>query len=402
MAYIGNSISRADGRAKVTGAAKYAAEFNAPGLTYASVVSSTITKGRILRIDTSAALGLKGVIDVLTHQHRPPMADTDQAYHDDVAPEGGSPLRPLYDANIAFKGQPIAIVLADSSEVARAAASLVRVEYAPEAHITDLERERANAFALSNNTFALTPSKPRGDAAKALAAAAVRHEGEYFIPVEHHNPMELYGTTVIWHGDGKVTVYDKTQGVQNVQRYLCGVFGMKPDDVRVMGPYMGGGFGSGFRPQYNVALAGLAGRTLQRSVRLVLSRPLMYSLSYRPGSIERVALGAKADGTLDAITHEAIAMTSRFEDFARKDTIWAGALYKCANTTFTHKLARLDVSTPGDMRAPGAASGVYALECAMDELAVALKLDPVELRYRNYSDRDQNADIPHTSKALRG
>jgi xanthine dehydrogenase YagR molybdenum-binding subunit len=401
MAYIGNSISRADGRAKVTGAAKYAAEFNGPGLAYASVVSSTIAKGRILRIDTSAALGLKGVIDVLTHQHRPPMADTDQAYHDDVAPEGGSPLRPLYDGNIAFNGQPVALVLADSSEVARSAAALVRVEYAPEAHATDLERERANAFSLSNDAFALTPAKPRGDAAKAFAAAAVRHEAEYFLPVEHHNPMELYGTTVIWHGDGKLTVYDKTQGVQNVQRYLCGVFGMKPDDVRVMGPYMGGGFGSGLRPQYNVALTVLAARALQRSVRLVLSRPQMYSLSYRPGSIERVALGAKSDGTLDAITHEAIAMTSRFEDFARKDTIWAGALYKCANTTFAHKLARLDVSTPGDMRAPGAASGVYALECAMDELAVALKLDPVELRYRNYSDRDQNADIPYTSKALR-
>jgi xanthine dehydrogenase YagR molybdenum-binding subunit len=401
MAYIGNSISRADGRAKVTGAAKYAAEFNTPGLAYASVVSSTIAKGRILRIDTSAALGVKGVIDVLTHQHRAPMAETDQAYHDDVAPEGGSPFRPLYDGNIKFNGQPVALVVADSSEVARAAADLVRVEYAPEAHATDLERERGNAFALSNDTFALTPAKPRGDAAKAFAAAAVRHEGEYFIPVEHHNPMELYGTTVIWHGDGKLTVYDKTQGVQNVQRYLCGVFSMKPDDVRVMGPYMGGGFGSGLRPQYNVALAVLAARALQRSVRLVLSRPQMYSLSYRPGSIERVALGAKPDGTLDAITHEAIAMTSRFEDFARKDTIWAGALYKSANTTFAHKLARLDVSTPGDMRAPGAASGVYGLECAMDELAVALKLDPVELRYRNYSDRDQNADIPYTSKALR-
>src|SRR5215468_8525699 len=401
MAYIGNSVSRADGRAKVTGAAKYAAEFNTPGIAYASVVSSTIARGRILRIDTSAALRLKGVSDVLTHQHRPPMADNDQAYRDDVAPEGGSPFRPLYDGNIAFNGQPVAVVLADSSEVAREGASLVRVEYAPQAHATDLERERGSAFALSNDTFALTPAKPRGDAAKALTAAAVRHEGEYFIPVEHHNPMELYGTTVIWHGDGKLTVYDKTQGVQNVQRYLCGVFGMKPEDVRVMGPYMGGGFGSGLRPQYNVALAVLAARALQRSIRLVLSRPQMYSLSYRPGSFERVALGAKADGTLDAMTHEAIAMTSRFEDFARKDTIWAAALYKCANTTFSHKLVQLDVSTPGDMRAPGAASGVYALECAMDELAVALKLDPVELRYRNYSDRDQNADIPFTSKALR-
>ena len=401
MAYIGTPTSRADGRAKVTGAAKYAAEFNTPGLAYASVVSSTIAKGRILRIDTSAALRLKGVIDVLTHQHRPPMADTNQAYHDEVAPEGGSPFRPLYDGNIAFSGQPVAVVIADSSEVARDAASLVRVEFAPEAHTTDLKRERGNAFSLANDTFALMPSRPRGDAAKAFAAAAVRHEAEYLIPVEHHNPMELYGTTVVWHGDGKLTVYDKTHGVQNVQHYLCGVFGMKPDDVRVMSPYMGGGFGSGLRPQYNVALAVLAARALQRSVRLVLSRPQMYSLGYRPGSIERVALGAKADGTLDAMMHDAIAMTSRFETFARKDTIWSAALYQCPNTTFTHKLAPLDVSTPADMRAPGATSGVYALECAMDELAVALKLDPVELRYRNYSDRDQNADIPYTSKELR-
>jgi xanthine dehydrogenase YagR molybdenum-binding subunit len=400
MAYIGTPISRADGRAKVTGAAKYAAEFNTPDLAYASLVSSTIAKGRILRIDTSAALRLKGVIDVLTHQHRPTMADNDQGYHDEVAPDG-SPFRPLYDANIVFSSQPVAVVIAESSEVAREGASLVRVEYGPETHATDLERERANAFSLSNDTFALTPAKPRGDAAKAFAAAAVRHDAEYVVPVQHHNPMELYATTVVWHGDGKLTVYDKTQGVQNVQHYLCGVFGMKPDDVRVMSPFMGGGFGSGLRPQYNVALAVLAAHALQRSVRLVLTRPQMYSLGYRPRSIERVRLGAKADGTLDAITHDAIGMTSRYEEFARKDTIWSGALYKCANTAFTHKLARLDVSTPCDMRAPGAATGVHVLECAMDELAVALKLDPVELRYRNYSDRDQNADIPYTSKELR-
>src|SRR5499426_3918939 len=181
MAYIGNSVSRADGRAKVTGAAKYSAEFNDPNLAYASVLSSTIAKGRILRIDASAALRVKGVIDVLTHQHRPPMPDNDQAYHDDVAPEGGSPFRPLYDGNILFNGQPVAIVIAESSEVAREGASLVRIEYAPEAHATDLERERANAFALSNDTFALTPAKPRGDAAKALAAAAVRHDAEYVV-----------------------------------------------------------------------------------------------------------------------------------------------------------------------------------------------------------------------------
>jgi xanthine dehydrogenase YagR molybdenum-binding subunit len=398
--YIGSPTSRVDGRAKVTGAAKYAAEFNTPDLAYASVVSSTIAKGRILRIDASEARRVAGVLDVLTHENRPHMADSDQAYHDDVAP-GGSPFRPLYDGDILFNGQPVAVVVAEQSEIARFAASLVHVEYAQEAHVTELDRERDNAFALSADEFALTPSKPRGDTAKALAAADIRHEAEYRIATEHHNPMEMYASTAIWHDGGKLTVHDKTQGVQNVQRYLCGVFEMDPDDVRVVSPFVGGAFGSGLRPQYNVVLAVLAARALKRSVRLVLTRPQMYSLGYRPDSIEQVALGAKADGALDAITHEAIAVTSQYEAFARKDTIWSAALYKCANTKYAHRLARLDVSTPSDMRAPGAASGVYALECAMDELAVALKMDPLELRYRNYSDRDQNADAAFTSKELR-
>ena len=398
--YIGSPTSRVDGRAKVTGAAKYAGEFNSPDLAHASIVASTIAKGRILRIDASEALRIAGVLEVLTHENCPRMADTDDGYHDDVAP-GGSPFRPLYDGNILFSGQPIAVVVAERSEIARFAASLVRVEYAQEAHVTELDRERDNAFALSDEEFALTPSKPRGDAARALALADARHQGEYRIPIEHHNPMELYASTVIWHDGGKLTVYDKTQGVQNVQRYLCGVFQINPDDLRVVSPFVGGAFGSGLRPQYNVVLAVLAARALKRSVRLVLTRPQMYSLGYRPDSIEQVALGAKTDGALNAITHQAIAMTSRYEAFARKDTIWSAALYKCANTRYAHRLARLDVSTPCDMRAPGAASGVYALESAMDELAVALDLDPLELRYRNYSDRDQNADAPFTSKALR-
>jgi len=213
--------------------------------------------------------------------------------------------------------------------------------------------------------------------------------------------MELYASTVIWEGGGKLTVYDKTQGVQNVQRYLCSVFAMKSDDLRVVSPFVGGAFGSGLRPQYQAVLAVLAARALRRSVRLVLTRQEMYALCYRPATIARLGLGAKRAGTLDAIMHETIAVTSQHEEFARKDTIWAGALYACPNTKFTHKLVHLDLPTPSDMRAPGAATGIYALECAMDELAVALKLDPLELRYRNYSDRDQNADVPFTSKKLR-
>jgi len=392
--YIGTATSRVDGRAKVTGAAKYAAEFNTPGLAHGSVVTSTIAKGRIARIDTREALRVPGVIAVLTHENRPRMAGSDRAYMDDVAP-GGSPFRPLYDDKIMFSGQPIALVLAEDSETARFAASLVSVAYDEKAHVTDLFQRRDKAKEIQR------PSKPRGRADKAFAAAEVRHQGEYFIPMEHHNPMELFASTVTWDGDGKLTVYDKTQGVQNVQRYVCSVFDRKPDEVRVISPFVGGAFGSGLRPQYNVALAVMAARALERSVRLVLTRQQMYGLGYRPATIERVALGAKAGGTLDAITHEAIAMTSQYEDFARNDTAWADMLYKCANTKYTHRLAPLDLCSPSDMRAPGATTGVYALECAMDELAVALKLDPLELRLRNYSDREQNEDIPFTSKKLR-
>ena len=393
--YIGTPTSRVDGHAKVTGAAKYAGEFKLPGLAYGAVVASTIAKGRIARIDTSEALRVKGVIDVLTHENRPRMAATSAAYKDDVAPEQGSPFRPLYDDKILFNGQPIALVLAEEWEIARFAASLVRVEYKKQAHDTDLFARRGQAF------VAETPERPRGKADKAYAGAAVRHEAEYYIPIEHHNPMELYASTVLWEGNGKLTVYDKTQGVQNVQHYLCGVFKMKPDDVHVVSPFVGGAFGSGLRPQYQVALAVLAARALERSVRLVLTRRQMYGLGHRPGTIERLAIGAKADGTLDAISHEAIAVTSQYEDFYRNDTGWSGQLYKSANAKYLHKLVRLDLATPSDMRAPGAATGVYALECAMDELAVALKLDPLELRLRCYSDRDQHADIPYTSKQLR-
>jgi len=392
--YIGTATSRVDGRAKVTGEAKYAGEFNVPGLVHGHVVGSTIAKGRVSRIDTSEAQRVEGVIDVLTHQNRPQMASSDDAYKDDAAPEKGAPYRPLYDDKILFNGQPIAIVLAEDWETACFAASLVRTEYEQEAHITDLHTQRGNAFVVEK------PEKPRGNAEKAFAAADVRHEAEYFIPTEHHNPIELFASTAIWD-DGKLTVYDKTQGVQNLQRYLCGVFELQPDEVRVLSPYMGGGFGAGLRPQYQVVLAVLGARALQRPVRVVLTRAQMYALGYRPATIERLALGAKAGGTLDAVMHEAIAVTSQFEEFSRNDTGWADLLYTSANTKFVHKLAKLDVPTSSDMRAPGAATGVYALECAMDELAVALKIDPVQLRLQCYSDRDQNADLPYTSKQLR-
>jgi xanthine dehydrogenase YagR molybdenum-binding subunit len=402
--YIGTATSRVDGIAKVTGAAKYAAEFNVPGLAHASLVTSTITKGRITRIDTSAATRIPGVLAVLTHENRPPMADKDEAYKDDVAPDG-SPYRPLYDNKIMFNGQPVALVVAETPEIARHAASLVKVDYETEAFVTDIFRERDKAIPVKAPTSpmeaAFAPPKTRGKPDEALAAAAIRHEAEYYVPIEHHNPMELYATTAVFEPGGKLMVYDKTQGVQNVQRYVCGIFGLKPEDVRVMSPYMGGGFGSGLRPQFQVVLAVLAARALQRPVRLVLTRPQTYALGYRPAMIQRIAIGANAGGTLDAITHDAVTITSQYEDFHRQETGWSGLLYKSPNAKFAHRLAKLDLPTSGDMRAPSAATAVFALESAMDELAVALKLDPLELRLRCYSDRDQNDDRPFGSKALR-
>jgi xanthine dehydrogenase YagR molybdenum-binding subunit len=393
--YIGSSTSRVDGRAKVTGAAKYAADFNAGGIAYGAVVESTIAKGRIARLMAREALRVPGVLAVITHENRPPVANTDKAWKDHVAPDKGSPFRPLYDDKVLFNGQPVALVLAEEWEIARYAASLVRVEYQKDAFATDLYSRRDQAVVVKK------PEKPRGNAAKAFAAAEVRHEAEYFIPTEHHNPMELFATTAMWEGGGKLTVYDKTQGVQNVQRYLCGAFKKRSDDIRVISPYVGGAFGSGLRPQYQVVLAVMGALKLERSVRLVLTRQQMYGLGYRPASIERLALGAKRDGMLESVSHEAIAVTSEFEDFSRNDTGWSALLYKSANAKYTHRVARLSVPTSSDMRAPGAATGVYALESAMDELAVALKLDPVDLRLRCYSERDQNEDIPYTSKQLR-
>lgn len=393
--YVGTPTSRVDGRAKVTGAARYAGEFAADRLLHGFIVDATIPRGRIGRLDTSEALKVKGVVDVLTHAHRPPLADKDDAWKDEVAPEKGSPFRPLFDDRIKFNGQPIALVVAEDWETAKFAATRVRVEYEQEAFATDLESERGRAAEVDQ------PHKSRGDAATALARAAVHHEADYVVPSEHHNPMELYATTAVWDGSGRLVVYDKTQGVQNVQKFLCSILGKKPDDIRVISPYVGGAFGSGLRPQHQVVLATLAALELKRSVRVMLTRQQMYGLGYRPMTIERVALGARPDGTLDAVTHEAIAVTSRYEDFSRNDTGWVEQLYKSSNSHLSHKLVHLDVATPCDMRAPGAATGVCALECAMDELAVALKLDPVELRLKCYSDRDQSENLPYTSKQLR-
>lgn len=399
-AYIGQAISRIDGRVKVTGQAKYASEYNVPNLAYGVVVSGAIAKGRIKRIDTREALALKGVLQVFTHENAPRLARSNRSYQDEVAVPG-SPFRPLYDDKIKYSGQPVALVVAEEFEIARYAATLVRVEYQREQHETDLRVRRDRSYEPPEERDGMGPVKPRGDAKRAFANAAVRHEAEYALPIEHHNAMELFATTTVWESDGKITIYEKTQGSQNNQGYVASVFGFSKNDVRIISPYVGGAYGSGLRPQYQLFLAVLAARELKRSVRVTLTRQQMFTFGYRPNTLQRVALGANAEGSLVSIMHDALANTSRFEDYQENDVNWAGLLYKCANTKFTYKLAQLDLYTPIDMRAPGGATGMYALESAMDELACNLNIDPLELRLKNYSERDQDEDLPFSSKELR-
>src|SRR5262249_47138339 len=236
---------------------------------------------------------------------------------------------------------------------------------------------------------------------RAFGDAPVQVDERYHVPAEHHNPMEPYGTTAVWESDERITIYDKTQGVQNVRDYLCTLFGCSDDQLRVLAPFVGGAFGSGLRPQYQAFLAVLAARALKRPVKLSLTRQQMFSLHYRPIAWQRVSLGAAPDGTLEAILHEAISGTSRFEDYSETIVPWTGMMYRCDNVTLKYRVASLDLNTPCDMRAPGAAWGLYALECAMDELAAKLQIDPLELRLKNYAEHDQNEDQPFSSKALR-
>ncbi len=398
--HIGEPVDRVDGRAKVTGQARYAAEVHPPDLVYGYVVTSDIAKGRIARIDAEEALGLPGVLQVFTSANAPTLAADAESYRDEVAPPG-TPFRPLRDDRIHYSGQPIALVIADTLELARFAARCVRVEYEREPHQTKLDAGSPTPTEPEPREGITPPPRPRGSAEKAFAAAAVKIASEYQVPIEHHNPMETFAATVVRDADGTLIVYDKTQGVQNVQQYLRNVFDLSEDEVRVVSPFVGGAFGSGLRPQYHVLLAVLAARALKRSVRVALTRQQMFTFGHRPATWQRVRLGAARDGTLEAIIHEAVAETSRFEDYSETVTDWSGLLYRCENVLLAHRVVRLDLHTPLDMRAPGAAWGVYALESAMDELAVELAIDPIELRLKNFAPRDQVEDRPFSSKELR-
>ncbi|AYV48581.1 aldehyde oxidase [Caulobacter flavus] len=400
VARTGQPISRVDGPLKVSGTAHYAAEYAVPDLLHAVVVDSTIAKGRIVAIDASAALALTGVVSVITHDNRPHVAQLRYAYKDTVGPPGG-PFKPLFDDKVHFDAQPIAVVVGETYEAARDGAALVRVTYEREPHQTDFSAVLDQSYKPSLPRIAIArPPKPRGDVEAATAQSTFKIAQTWKSVAEHHNPMEMFATTVAWEGEGKITVYDKTQGSQNVQLYLKQSLGFKLKNVRVVNTYVGGAFGSGLRPQHSAFLATLAAKALRRSVRLMLTRQQMFSLCYRPDAAQDLALACDEAGRLTAVRHHAVCATSPFEDHQDVTVNWSGMAYACPSAHLTYELAKVDTCTPSDMRAPGAATGQFALECAMDELAYAAGIDPLELRRRNFVDHDQNLDKPITSKAL--
>ena len=397
--YIGKPVSRVDGFAKVTGQARYAGEYNFPGLLHGVVISSPIARGKIMSIDTSKALSIEGVKQVYSHENVKGLPWFSISYKDmNMLP--GKPFRPFYSNVIQFSQQPIALVIAVSLEVARYAASFVDIEYETTEFDTNLEENLHNGFRPKRGKSGFKKPKSRGNAGKALKKAHATVWADYFHGAEHHNPMELFASTVVPEPDGAVTIYDKTQGVLNSQSYVARVFDIKHKKVHLQSLFVGGGFGSGLRPQYQLFMATLAALDLKQPVRVTLTRQQMFSFGHRPITWQRLELGTDNEGMLQAIRHTAISETSRFESYTENIVNWSARLYACENVKLDYQLVPLDVNSPLDMRAPGAATGVLALECAIDEMAYAIGMDPLAFRLKNYTEKDPEQNRAFSSKNL--
>jgi xanthine dehydrogenase YagR molybdenum-binding subunit len=399
--FIGQPISRVDGRQKVTGGATYAAEFELPRLAHGAIVRSTVANGRIRSINSAAAERAPGVVAVVTHRNAPRLAY--RAHKAPPDPEVGERLHVLQDDRVRHQGQPIALVVAETLEQAIHAAALVRVTYAPADAITDVAQVAPVKLTQeqTDQPTRLPSETRRGDPDRALAAAEVKVDQTYVIPRENHNPIEMHATIAAWDGE-RLTLWDKTQWVHNVADEIAAVFGMPAQNVRVISPFVGGAFGSGLRTWPHVTLAALGARIAGRPVKVMLSRREMYyGVGYRPHTVQRVALGASRDGRLAAIVHDAYQETSTYEEYSEALLNASRFLHSCPNVFTRHRLARMNVHTPTFMRAPGEASGVFALECAMDELAVALNIDPLELRLRNEPTQDEFRKLPFSSRSTR-
>ncbi|MEZ5427145.1 MAG: xanthine dehydrogenase family protein molybdopterin-binding subunit [Pyrinomonadaceae bacterium] len=392
MRYIGKEMSRVDGVAKVTGEAKYAAEFFLPKMVYGYLAQSSIAKGAIKSIETGEAEKAPGVIRVFTHLNTPKIPTRENG-----RTRGRESFNPLQSDRILFSDQPVALVVAETFEQARHAARLVRVIYNEEKPSTDVLEGMKTADPLDPNRA----PKPRGNPAQAFRDAPVKIEAEYTIPIEHHNPMEPHGATAVWEGD-RLTFFDKTQNVFGVRDHLADIFGVPEEQVNVVSLFVGGAFGSSLRANYYPYLTVMAARELKLPVRLVYTRRQMFTgHGYRPYTWQKISLGADEKGKFLSIIHDTANNTSSFDNRFEGTNRWTRLIYACPNVDTPGKMVSTDLPHPAAMRAPGAVSGMFALESAIDELAYKLKIDPLELRLINYSEVDPESGKPWSSKALR-
>ncbi len=383
-------IDRVDGKQKVTGQALYAGEYPLEKLCYGVLVGSSIARGNITAITTKEAENAAGVLAVITHLNRP--AIPGYTGEGDSGPAG---MKLMSSPAIYFAGQPVALVIADTFERAQHAASLVKVAYKTTEPATDLSTQLSKAAAPKRGKSEYS----RGEK-NAYKKAAVWIEEDYVIPHEVHNPMELGSITAVWNGE-QLTVYDKTQGVKASQRSYAQLFGVPQDNVRVVAPFVGGGFGMALRTwPYEVA-AVMGARKVGQPLKLMLSRSQMFTLvGYRPHTIQQIGIGATRDGILTGISHDATAATASYEEFTEGVVRMTQFMYSCANVDTRYRLVPLDVSVPTWMRGPGEATGAFALESAIDELAYKLDMDALDLRKKNYAYTDPESGLPYSSKFL--
>lgn len=392
-----NDSPRADAILKVTGRAKYAAEHPVAGVCYGVFVCSTVAAGTIKSLDDSQALKSEGVLDVISYKNCPVIPGyASQTVDGKRNPQQWWGLKVLHDNQVRFHGQPIALVVADSFENANAAINLVKVEYEPATFETDFTTAREDASKLK-----AAGTYKRGNI-DLLQQAPFKVEGEFTIPIEVHNPMEMHATIAVWEGEDKLTVYDKSQGPKSTQGALSRLFGVPEKNVRVIVEFVGGAFGNALRGWHNLPAACIAAKKLKRPVKVVLTRPQMFSLvGYRPASWQKIRIGADATGKFLGIEHAAISNTSRYEEFREGIVNASRFLYECDNVSTDYKLLPLDLSTPTWKRGPGEATGCFALESAIDELSYQLKMDPVDLRLVNEPVVNPESKMPWSSRYLR-
>ncbi|GGN79514.1 carbon-monoxide dehydrogenase large subunit [Streptomyces albiflavescens] len=400
---IGQPLDRVDGRPKVTGTARYSAEIPIPGTAYACLVGSRVASGRITGIDASSAQAEEGVLAVLTHQNLPRIAEQPPlvpSLAGTAAP--GQTFFPMQDDIVHYAGQHIAIVVADTWERAQHAASLLRVSYEETPPVTTLEQGRDQAYEPERIFGGWLPGRvERGNIDAGLAEADARVEATFTYAANNHNPIEPSCTTAEWDGD-ELVLYDSTQGVNATQLTVARLLGTPLSKIRVIGHYVGGSFGSKAMIHDHAALAAMAAREVGRPVKLALSREQMFtSVGHREEQEQEIVLGATRDGRLTGIRHHKLSPTSHFDDWAEPSIGVASEIYACPNYQGVYRLFRANTMTPTFMRAPGEASGMLALECAMDELAQELGVEPIELRLRNYTDASPSSGHPWSSSGLR-